>query len=334
MNLPTAIRTIRWMVRDTFRQAVASKLAWVMLAVTAVCTFLCFSVRVSGDMPRTTHPDEIPKFITKAEMERIGAEKVKADGIRVLSGEVSFGFGAVTVPLGRSRDDAVKFLQLWMAGIVADTVGILLALLWTAGFLPTFLDPHAVTVLLAKPVPRWTVLLGKYLGVVLFVTVQASLFVFGTWLALGISTGVWSGGYWLAVPLLAVSFGIFYSISTFLAVWTRSAVACAFGTILIWMLCWAMNFTHHRLAIREVEGVGGGSVAVAGVGYWVLPKPLDLGGVFYDAMGAEAYAQKVPELKALQDKGKYSPELSVLASCLFAAAVLAMACFEFRQTDY
>ena len=177
-------------------------------------------------------------------------------------------------------------------------------------------------------------MLGKYLGVVLFVTVQASLFVFGTWLALGVSTGVWSGGYWLAVPLLVVNFGIFYSISTFLAVWTRSAVACAFGTILVWILCWAMNFTHHRLAGNPVEGIGGGSSRLADVGYWVLPKPLDLGGVFYDAMGAEAFAQKVPELKALQDQGKYSPELSVLASCLFAVLVLGLACNEFRQTDY
>ena len=41
-----------------------------------------------------------------------------------------------------------------LAGVVADTAGVLLALLWTAGFLPTFLEPAAVTVLLAKPAPR------------------------------------------------------------------------------------------------------------------------------------------------------------------------------------
>jgi hypothetical protein len=334
MTLPTAIRTIRWMVRDTFRQAIASKLAWVMLAVTAVCTLFCASVRVSGDMPAVTHPEEIKTYLPKSEAERLGAEKVSKDGVRVVSGEVSFGFGAVTVPLGRNRDDAIRFLQVWMAGFVADTVGILLALLWTAGFLPTFLDPQAVTVLLAKPVSRSAVLLGKYIGVVFFVTLQATIFVAGTWTALGLATGVWAGGYWLAVPLLVLNFGIFYAVSAFLAVWTRSAVACAFGTLLVWLLCWAMNFTHHRLAVSPVDGVGGTSSKLADVGYWVLPKPLDMGGVFYDAMGADAFSQKVPELKTLQDQGKYSPELALLSSCLFALAVLGLACHEFRQTDY
>src|SRR5207237_178155 len=47
MNLPTALRTVRWMVRDTFRQSLATKLFWVMLAVTAVCTLVCLSVDVT-----------------------------------------------------------------------------------------------------------------------------------------------------------------------------------------------------------------------------------------------------------------------------------------------
>ena len=85
MTLPTTIRTIRWMVRDTFRQAVASKLAWVMLAVTGVCTLFCLSVSVSGDMPTVTHPDEIKAYLPKSEVEKLGAEKVKTDGVRVVS---------------------------------------------------------------------------------------------------------------------------------------------------------------------------------------------------------------------------------------------------------
>jgi ABC-type transport system involved in multi-copper enzyme maturation permease subunit len=322
------------MIRDTFRQAVASKLAVVMLAVTGVCTAFCFSVGVTDEPPRATHPDEIQAFLTQAERDRLGAEKVQADGIRVVSGELTMGFGAVTVPLARTREKAVAALQLWMAGIIADSVGVLLALLWTAGFLPTFLEPQAATVLLAKPAPRWVVLVGKYLGVVLFVGLQATLFVAGTWIGLGVKTGVWPVGYWLAVPLLLVHFAVFYSVSAFLAVWTRSAIACAFGTVLVWVLCWALNVTHHRLAAEPVGGLGSGATAGANVAYWVLPKPLDLGGVFYDAMGAEAFSQKVPELKALQEKGRFAPEWSVFTSALFALAVLGLACYEFKHTDY
>jgi hypothetical protein len=37
MNLPAALYAIRWLTRDTFRQARASGLTWLMLAVSAVC---------------------------------------------------------------------------------------------------------------------------------------------------------------------------------------------------------------------------------------------------------------------------------------------------------
>src|SRR5580704_8787430 len=46
-----------------------------------------------------------------------------------------------------------------------DVAGLLLALLWTAGFLPTFLEPAHASILLAKPTPRWQLLVGKFVGV-------------------------------------------------------------------------------------------------------------------------------------------------------------------------
>ena len=217
---------------------------------------------------------------------------------------------------------------------MADTVGVLLALLWTAGFLPTFLEPQAVTVLLAKPAPRWAVLLGKYLGVVLFVGLYGVVFVGATWAALGLKTGVWFGAYWLAVPLLVVNFGVFYAVSTFLAVWTRSTVASAFGVLLFWVICWATNYTHHRLALYPVEGMAGASHLLLDISYWVLPKPLDLSGIFHDAMRADGFAVKAEELRQMEEAGRFQPGLSVLASGTFAAATLGLAAYEFEMTDY
>ena len=365
MTLPEAIRTVRWMIRDTFRQSVASKLFWVMLAVTTVATGVGLSVRVSGD-PKPVESYEVPAVLPEDQLIRIGLEqfvkqgalpgmptdfnqlppivrekalevgrkKAEADGVRMIAGHVSFGFGAVTVPLQRPRDDAVRFVQVWLAAAVADTVGVLLTLLWTAGFLPTFLEPQAATVLLAKPAPRWSILLGKYLGVVLFVTLQAILFVSCTWAALGFTTGVWTGAYWLAVPLLAMNFAVFFAVSAFLAVWTRSTVASGFGTLLFWLLCWVMNYTHHRMIAVPVDGLTPMTLLFSEIGYWVLPKPLDMGGIFYLAMGGEAFSTEVPELRAVRDAGRYQPELSVLASLGFAIGVLGLASYEFEMTDY
>ena len=163
---------------------------------------------------------------------------------------------------------------------------------------------------------------------------QATLFVGATWLALGARTGVWPAGYWLAVPLLVVNFGVFYAVSAFLAVWTRSTVACAFGVLLFWLLCWAVNLAHHSLAVAPAGTTTPAARALSAVGYWVLPKPLDLDGIFSDAMGAGEFKAPVPELKQLQEAGQSHPELSVLASVLFGAVVLGLAAYEFRETDY
>ena len=43
------------------------------------------------------------------------------------------------------RVSAVHLLELILAGGVADTLGLLLTLVWTAGFLPGFLDGRSVS---------------------------------------------------------------------------------------------------------------------------------------------------------------------------------------------
>jgi ABC-type transport system involved in multi-copper enzyme maturation permease subunit len=329
-SLPTAIRTVRWMVRDTFRQSLASKLFWVMLALTGLCSLFCLSISVTGDREPPRHPFQLPTYMPRFE----DSEAVRKEGIRIVSGEVSLGFGLFKFEVAKHRTDSVKLIQLWMAGVLADTVGVLLALLWTAGFLPTFLEPQSITVLLAKPAPRWSLLAGKYLGVIGFVALQATLFVAGTWTALGVSTGVWDPIYWFAAPLLIVNFAVFYAISAFLAVCTRSTVVCVFGTLLFWVLCWAMNMTHHHLVGFEVKGVAPASSLLVETGYWVLPKPLDMSGVFFDAMQAQNYSTPVPQLSAVKARGRFHPELSVCASLAFSLVLLAISAFEFRKTDY
>jgi ABC-type transport system involved in multi-copper enzyme maturation permease subunit len=331
-SLPATIRTLRWMVRDTFRQSLSSKLFWVMLGVTLVCTVFCASIRISGVPSRSE--GEALYTVTPEEAARIGDDNLKKSGVAVKNGEISYGFGAVKSPVGKTREDSVRFIQVWLAGIVADSLGLMLALIWTAGFLPTFLEPHAVTVLLAKPASRWSIIVGKYLGVVGFVAIQSVIFVAATWSALGLATGVWDLAYWLTVPLLIVNFGIFYSVSTFIAVCTRSTVAAAFGTLLFWVVCWGMNFTHHHMMAYPTSGFGGSAYYLLEVGYWFLPKPLDMSGIFFEALNGQGLFSQVDEIAILNASGRFHPGASLAASAGFAVVTLGLAAYEFEMTDY
>ena len=138
----------------------------------------------------------------------------------------------------------------------------------------------------------------------------------------------------VSVPLLVTNFAVFFAFSTFLAVYTRSTVVSVFGTLLFWLLCWAMNFTYLRLSESPVEGITPFASFLVEAGYWILPKPLDLSGIFFDAMDAGKYATPVPELEAMKQQGRFQPELSVLASLAFAFGVLAVAAYEFHNMDY
>lgn len=371
MTAPEAIYTLRWLVRDTFRQARASGIFWLMVGVTLMCTLVCTSVSVSGDVPlgvkgedgiEAVQRDDVRKaagvvagvFGQAASPATAGLAEVAAfqtdmhfpqykvveaalrHGVPIVQGELTLGFGAFpAIEVNRGREDVVRTFQFQLAGWVADAFGLLLALIWTAGFLPAFVEPSAVSVLLAKPVSRWSLLAGKILGVLAFVGFQVVLFIGLTWLALGMRTGVWTSGYWACVPLLLLHFAVFFGFSAMLAVATRSTVVCVFGAIFFWLICWAMNYGRHALWLQpELSDLGGVSRFLVESAYWILPKPLDIHLVLMQAIGAETDHRDVVNLTELSRVGGWLPGLSILASAVAGLALYVAAGYEFVTKDY
>jgi ABC-type transport system involved in multi-copper enzyme maturation permease subunit len=264
-------------------------------------------------------------------------DRVRASKIPVVSGNIHFAFGAVSISLGRDGEDSVRFVQVVLAVFVAGGLGTMLLLVWTAGFLPSFLDPSAVSVLLAKPAPRWSLLFGKYLGVLVFVALQAVLFFVGTWLALGLRTGIWNVLYLLAIPLVVLNFAVFYSFSLFLAVMTRSTVTCVFGSILFWILCYGMNLGWYSAMTQkelEMEKLGTPFRVLLDGGYWLMPKPADLSTILQDSLQSSPYLGDSSMIEQGRKQGLYRPELAVLSSLLFPMILFGLAIHEFRNTDY
>lgn len=326
------LTTAGWLVRDTFRQSLATGLFWLLFGLSTLCIMVCLSASVSGP-DSLAPPGENPDFLPRRDTDARDQHKLGQSGVPVADGTLGLAFGTVRVPLARDRRAAVHFLELILAAGIADTLGLLLTLVWTAGFLPAFLEARSVSVLLAKPVPRWGLLLGKYLGVLAFVLVHATYFVAGTWLALGIRTGVWDGSYLLSVPLLLLHFAIFFSFSLLLAVCTRSTVVCVFGSIAFWGVCWAVNYGRHAVVAASTLGSEGTFapplVRLVDFGYWIFPKPVDLGSLVFDALGAQAHFHPMFDGAVPVSLG-----LSILSSAAFAGYVLFAAGRQFAQTDY
>ncbi|HEY7309609.1 MAG TPA: ABC transporter permease subunit [Gemmataceae bacterium] len=303
MNPLSTLLVLRWLVRDTFRQALHSGVFWLLLAVSVICVALCLTTTVIET------PDD--------------------------SGRLELAFGAIQVPLDRGRAAAVRTLEVFLAGWVADALGLLLALMGTAGFLPSFLEAGSASVLLAKPVPRWGLLAGKCAGIVTFVAVQDGFFLAGTWLALGLRTGVWDAAYLLCLPVLLLHFAVFFSFSAMLATATRSTVACMFGSILFWLLCWAMNLGRHWFVlVPDLHNAAAGLGHTIELGYWLLPKPLDCHLLLLGTLPDDPLLSRVLDMHALAARGGWRPAASVLASCISALVLLAVAAYDFVTADY
>jgi ABC-type transport system involved in multi-copper enzyme maturation permease subunit len=329
MDSPAVLYTVRLLVRDTFRQAVASSVFWLMLGFSGLCIAVCLSVSVSGDQP-LRHPGEPTEFLPRNYP--VDPQKAALSGVDLVSGELRIGFGAVHLELGRDAEDAVRFFQLLMAGGIADTLGILLALLWTAGFVPSFLEPGSAAVLLVKPMPRWALLAGKYLGVLAFVGFQAAIFVGGTWLALGIKTSVWHPAYLLCVPVLVLHFAVFFSFSAFLGVCTRSTVVCVVGSLAFWFVCWGTNVAH----LAYLASTGGATPGrfLAEAGYWVLPKPAEVNFLLQQALDTSSYFARLPEFNSLALNDAVNPLTLALTSAIFLAAMLILAGRRLMRMEY
>jgi ABC-type transport system involved in multi-copper enzyme maturation permease subunit len=333
MNGPQFIYAVRWLVRDTFRQAMASRVFWIMLGVSLLCIVFCLGVSVDGGLgPR--RPDDTELY-TRDNKPFTGDNNPYPARLTLL-------FGLMRFEVPRDRETGVHLLQVILASWVAGSAGLLLALVWTAGFVPEFLQPGAAAVLFAKPVPRWALLLGRYLGVVAFVAVQVAIFFFGTWVALGVRTDVWAYSYLAGIPVMVLSFAALYSFSVLLAVCTRSTVACLFGSVLFWLVCWGINVGRHYtvalpVMVPAAEGLSPLTRFLSEVGYWSLPKPADMVVVLEQTIHAGqhfAAASSWDVFRVVDRMGAFEPAQAVLSSLGFAAVTLFLAARQLGKTEY
>lgn len=330
MDSPTILYALRWLIHDTFRQTLTSRVFWILLGLSGLCIVFCLGVSVEGGAVRD-------------EAELIGKDGKLLAESREAPGRMTLLFGMFPVDFRRSADAETQFLLSLFASLIAGTAGILMALVWTAGFVPESLQPGAASILLAKPAPRWLILAGRFLGVVSFIGVHAAIFFIGTWIALGLRTSAWSHPeYLLGIPIMTFHFGVIFSFSVMLAVLFRSTMACVVGGVLFWIVCYAVNYGRHYAVVfgdlnPGAPALPGFTVFLSELGYWILPKPADFTIMLENALnlGAGLVTLKgQPPFATVIQKEHFHPLLSIFTSCLFPAFALWASASQLSKTDY
>jgi ABC-type transport system involved in multi-copper enzyme maturation permease subunit len=135
--------------------------------------------------------------------------------------------GTVLTVFGQQASPPGQFaevLHAMEAGLASGlfTGIILFGIFATAGIIPDALDKGTVDLYLSKPIARWELLLGKYLGAVFAIFVNVLYFMAGAWLIIGLKCHEWDPQILIATLTTTLMFGCLYALVVFFGVWTRN----------------------------------------------------------------------------------------------------------------
>jgi hypothetical protein len=197
------IRQTYALLVDAYRELNASKLFWIVLAI---------SLLVAG---------------------AFACVGINERGITLLFWEIHSPF--VNSRAFISQAFFYKFLffyfgfQFWLTW--AATI---LALISTASIIPDFVSGGAIDLVLSKPIGRIRLFITKYFTSLLFVTIQVSLFTAAAFLVIGLRGKVWLPVVFVAIPLVLALFSYLYAISASVGLITRSPIASLLIAGLFW----------------------------------------------------------------------------------------------------
>lgn len=244
------------LVRDTFREALARKIFWVLFGLsTLLILFFLFLLRIDIVAGAT------------ATVSLFGRETSQSpDAERLVRGV----YGGIAT-----------FLYTW---------GMFLAVFASAGLIPSVLEPGRIELLLSKPLSRTHILLGRYLGNILVVSLNSAYLVLGVWIILGIKTGIWSPAFLIAIATTTFIFAVLLSVVILIGVWIESAAAATMITVALMIISPILAQTNIMMRLLSSEWSRNLWRAL----YYSLPKVYEIGKMTLDAIQSRTFAGFTP----------------------------------------
>lgn len=265
--------------------------------------------------------------------------KGAAENFSVWPHSQSLFFGAIGGDADRGAPPGylVYVAQDYLLGRFGAAVAMVVATIITAFFIPNMLRKGTVDLLIVKPANRVTLLCYKYLGGLSFMFLITVVVVGGSWLVIGLRSGMWGGRFLLLIPILTFQFAIFYAVSTLFAVLTRSTIVAIMMTCGTWALLFIVGvvlYSPVNPEDRDKEARSGWQRGVEVVHY-VLPRYTDI----VSLTGKEIVSDSLPSSNILRKQveksaSSYSWPESLIVSGVFIALMLGLACWWFATRDY
>jgi ABC-type transport system involved in multi-copper enzyme maturation permease subunit len=216
-------------------------------------------------------------------------------------------------------EDVVRYFQVAVISTLY-VVGVVLALFLTSNYVPALAREGWVDLLVAQPVARSTLLLGRTLGSVTVVSIGIAYLVVGSWLVLRLKTGLGSVGFLFAGLVILLAYAACYTATVLAGIITRNGPVSGMVGFMVWVAGHVMYVSHRfpewRVTVRAGWPRSTATTLSEGL-YWFLPKNQGLGELAVDAA-----------------RGEPTSLLPIAYSLPFAFVCLFLACWWFTQRDY
>ena len=150
-----------------------------------------------------------------------------------------------------SLREGVYVMEKYLVNGAGSWVLLFVAIIITAGFIPSMLAKGSLDLMVSKPVGRTRLLIYKYVGGLTFVLVLTTATVVGVWLAIGIRSGIWTPNFLAIIPILTFYFAVLYAVSTTVAVFTRNTLVAILLTGVAWGGLWVVGKVNDGIENRR-----------------------------------------------------------------------------------
>ena len=268
-----------------------------------------------------------PTFLVSVRADR-PYELVGAHQMRIL-------FGALKFPLDdTSVAESVVVIQMLLAGTFAGSIGVLVAVLVCASFVPNMLQKGTLDPLLARPLGRARLLLFKYLGGLWFVTLLAAFITVGCGLALGVGSGFYNSWFVACTGTVTAVFAVVYSVTVLFGVLTRSFGASALLSIGVWWVSSIIVQLKQSLPMMLGDEVPAGVQKAFDVAYAVLPKTSDIGALNIVLLSRSQLSEEAYQRQFGAQMPSIDWAFSLGTTAAFVAVMLGLAVWVFGRRDY
>lgn len=147
---------------------------------------------------------------------------------------------------------------------------VLFGMFATAGVIPDALERGTVDLYLSKPIARWELLAGKYLGSVLVIFVNIVYFIGFLWIIVGLRVGIWNTNLLVAGLMMTFAFACLFAIVSLFGVLTRNmAISIIVGFVYLFVISQILQNREQGLYLLSTNNI---YRAVLDGLYYVFPQ--------------------------------------------------------------